>query len=164
MLTKELAERLFVYDPETGRFDWRTRPAGQTITNSIGAGGFNSEGYRVVRWEKRNYRVHRIIWLMTHGAWPVNDVDHINGDRSDNRICNLRSATRTQNNYNQRISSRNKSGHKGVSWCKQRDKWQVHIAINGKCTYVGRFKKLEDAANAYRKAAVSVGGEFARDR
>lgn len=90
------------------------------------------------------------------------EVDHINGDRTDNRKANLRICTRLENCRNRGISSRNKSGYKGVSWRKDGNKWQSQITVHGKIIIIGKYEKAEEAAKAYDVAAVKYYGEFAR--
>jgi hypothetical protein len=85
---------------------------------------------------------------MTTGHWPNGDVDHINGDRQDNRICNLRNVTRSENCMNSSISKRNKSGVLGVCWTSRERKWLAQIQHNGKNIHIGSFDVLEDAKAA----------------
>jgi hypothetical protein len=118
------------------------------------------EGYAitVINYPRKRYPMHRLIM----GAANGQEVDHINGKRSDNRRCNLRICTRQQNSYNVGKSSRNKSGYKGVSWYARLGCWQVHVGKGGKVRTVGYFKTLEEAARAYDVAAKQAHGEFAR--
>lgn len=106
--------------------------------------------------------MHRLVWLYVHGHMPQ-QIDHINGDRSDNRLCNLREATQSLNNANSARRSNNTSGSKGVCWNSKRNCWQAHIKPPGqKRVYLGRFDKFEDAAAAYERAATVYFGEYAR--
>lgn len=102
--------------------------------------------------------LHRVIMDAPKGM----DVDHINGDGLDNRRCNLRLATHSENMRNKSMQSNNTSGFKGVSWHKQNKKWTVTISTSGKDVYLGLFGNLEEAAVAYDKAAIEYYGEFAR--
>ena len=104
---------------------------------------------------------HRVAWVMTHGEWPKEMIDHINGDRSDNRLCNLRQATRSQNLINSKLSSRNSSGFRGVSWCSAKQKWDARIYSATKLRLLGRFKTKEEAIAAYAAAAAELHGDFA---
>jgi hypothetical protein len=114
---------------------------------------FDSPGH-----SPRLHSMHRFIM----GAGPGVEVDHINGNPLDNRRCNLRLCTSSQNGANQGIGSRNSSGFKGVSWSAARRKWQAHIKVRRVSTYLGLFLLAEDAAAAYDSAARVHFGEFAR--
>lgn len=110
-------------------------------------------GYISVVINKAQYKVHRLIFLMSHGYFPT-FVDHIDGNRSNNRIENLREATRSQNNHNAKIRSDNTSGVKGVSWHRQNSKWCAYINTGGQRLYIGLFSTIKDAANAVAAARV----------
>ncbi len=99
---------------------------------------------------------------MITGEWPNKLIDHIDGDPSNNRFANLRMATFSQNSANSRVHSINASGRKGVFWHKQCGKWMASITIFGKQKHLGLFDEIEDAANAYDRAARDAFGEFAR--
>ena len=101
---------------------------------------------------------HRLAWLYVHGVWPPHEVDHINGDRSDNRIANLRLATRQQNSENRHgAQSNSKTGLVGVSWHKRAGKWQAHIRVKGRTRYLGLFESTQDACMAYLQAKQTMG-------
>lgn len=108
--------------------------------------------------------MHRLILsrVLQRPLSSREQVDHINGDGLDNRRCNLRLATNSENQCNARIRRNNMSGYKGVSWDKYCQKWRVQIRIEGKVTYVGLFDNSHDAARAYNEAALHYYGEFAR--
>jgi hypothetical protein len=159
-LTVEGLRELFVYCPETGQFKvkaprrWVRKPVGSVI-GSIGA-----NGYIVIRIYGQLYRAHRLAWFYTHGCWPAEHIDHINGDRSDNRLANLREASVSQNLGNAKRSKNNTSGFKGV--CRGRgDKWRATICVNGKRRKIGSFSTPEEAHKAYCAAATEKRGEFA---
>lgn len=143
--------QLLRYDPETGKLFWRSNQsrkcrAGSQAFTSMGSHGYFQGG---VGGEK--YLAHRVIWAMHAGEWPV-EIDHINGDRSDNRLSNLRNVTRSGNMKNQRLSTANTSGFIGVSRFKRDNKWQAKIMVARKCIFLGLFDTPE-AAVAARKAA-----------
>lgn len=117
-------------------------------------GGYIQTGIR-----GRYYKNHRLIFMMHHGYCPEY-VDHINGNKTDNRIENLRPATRNQNQYNRSFQSNNKTGIKGVSWDKSSKKWKARISVDGKDTLLGKFTKIEDAKNAVDEAR-KLHGDFA---
>lgn len=136
------------YDPETGKF-WRE------------AGCANRSGYRQIWFQGRQHMEHRVAWFLYHGEWPDRQVDHINGNRGDNRISNLRLATCSENLCNRVRQKNNTSGLKGVSWIGQYQKWQATIRFGGRNKFLGRFDTKEEAANAYNEAALKHHGEFA---
>lgn len=161
MITAEEVRRVLDYDAGTGRLTWRV-----TLSNRAVAGrtptALDSHGYMVVRIHGKLYRQHRIAWLHATGRWAPNDIDHINGVRTDNSLANLREATRSQNLRNARVSGANKSGVKGVCWCNTNKRWLATIRVDGKARYLGIFRDKEAAAAAYQAAALQHHGQFAR--
>ena len=156
-MTKLTADRLkevLIYDPDTGLFSHRIdRGKHKHIKAGTIVGSVHSEGYVVIDVDRKLYFAHRLAWLYMHGEHPVADIDHINGDRSDNRASNIRVATRSENMPNvSRASKRNSSGLLGAH--KYRDKWSASISINGARKHLGVFDSAEDASAAYleRKA------------
>ena len=123
--------------------------------------GCNSGGYLITMVEGKLYKVHRLVYLWHHGHMPKL-LDHIDGNRSNNRIDNLREATDQQNGCNRGKNKNNKSGHKGVHYDKRRGKWQAQIMVNRKNFHVGYFDDPEEAHEAYKKAAANYHGDFAR--
>lgn len=156
------------YNHETGALIWRNNPnrspqwngryAGKPAVNTLDS----SNGYLVGRLSEGKVFAHRMAWFLHYGEWPE-EVDHINGVRTDNRISNLRNVTKALNARNLSLSVRNKSGFKGVSWNKKLGCWQAHIRLDGKTKYLGLFRDINDAAKAYRDAAPVYHGEYVRD-
>lgn len=157
------AERLreaLSFDPETGEFR-RRRPNG-TISGKRAGSGSHHKRYRYLRVDGINYSEHRLAWLFIYGKWPDGEIDHINMDRADNRIVNLREATPSQNQANRKVRKRNKLGIKGVMLHKRDRKYVAQIKRGNKVKHLGYFQTAEEAAEAYRKAALEIHGEFAR--
>lgn len=113
------------------------------------AGRIDAFGYVVVKFKQKAYRGHRIVWEMFNGEIPKGmQIDHINQNRSDNRIENLRIVTNQQNSKNRSMSSRNKSGVNGVGWCKREGKWIVQSRKMNKTVFIGYFNDFNDAVKA----------------
>jgi len=116
------------------------------------AGNFCKNGYRRVRFDGEPYQTHRIIWKLLYGEDPA-EIDHINGNRSDNRITNLRSVCHYENMRNMKKMPSNSSGVTGVFWCKDRSKWGAFIGKKN----LGRFDRFEDAVAARKQAEEEYG-------
>ena len=117
-----LIREYIAYCPLSGKFIWR-KNKGHVRAGSEAGGIDISTGYRQIRLNKKLYYCHRIAWLLEKGVWPKVCIDHINRDRLDNRICNLREATRKENSWNTDIRKNNKSGSHCVYWHKKANKW-----------------------------------------
>lgn len=136
----ELLRSLFRYDAETGE-----------IFKKVGHE--TAHGYERVMVFGKPIQLHRLAWALVHGEWPQDHIDHMNGDRKDNRLSNLRHVTNTVNRQNERRPrSNNKSGFLGVSWSKAMKKWTARIHFNGKHHFLGYFDTAEDAHAAYLEA------------
>lgn len=159
-ITIDRAREMLSYDPETGEFRW-VMASGRARAGDI-AGSKTRLGYRLIMIDKRRYMAHRLAWLWVHGVWPKGDIDHINGDSCDNRIANLREATRSQNQCNHSRRATNKSGFKGVSWHKGGRKWKAQIGHKGRWHFLGLYEDPKEAHLAYVAAAHRLHGEFAR--
>lgn len=144
-LSKECVAELIHYDSQEGKFFWRNQPSLKT------AGSLCSQGYWRIKIQQKNYKAHKIAWLLHYGEWPSQMIDHINGDRSDNRISNLRLATNCQNQMNRSLASRNnKSGmFLGVNYNKYAKAYAARLQYGGKRIHIGYFDSPEKAAEAY---------------
>lgn len=149
------------YSPETGLIRWkvneRKRRAGQVV------GTLNKAGYLVCSIDGNLFYVHRIAWAICNGSIDHElQIDHINGDRADNRISNLRICDNAQNNWNKGVSKANSSGFKGAFLDKRDGRWAARIRVRDVIVTLGRFDTPELAHMAYCKAAAELHGEFAR--
>lgn len=153
---------LFHYDPIAGVIVRKTSGGNKNSRLGAIAGTKNKNGYRTVTVRGKSYLEHRLCWFLSHGEWPPMDIDHANGVKTDNRLVNLRLATRTQNGANTKISARNKSGRKGVVFDARTNKWQAQIGIDNRIRYLGQFSTRDNAAEAYALAAQAAFAEFAR--
>lgn len=156
-LTQERLWQIFNYDWAAGKLIWK-----ESKSKFVGleAGTVRSNGYLRVSVEGVQHSSHRLIWMMVHGEWPKGLIDHIDGDRANNTIENLRIANFSQNRANSKLAKNNKSGAKGVYL--NGDRFLVQIAHRGKSKFLGTFETLEEANAAYSKEAVLLYGEFAR--
>lgn len=145
-LTQKQLKKLLRYDKNTGTFTWRETRRGTARAGSI-AGTVSSRDYRIIKVFDKIYFAHRLAWLYTHGCWPIDQIDHINGVRDDNRITNLRAATGLENQQNRKLSANNATGFMGVS--ADKDKFRAMIYRKSKCYRLGYFDTPRQAANAY---------------
>lgn len=166
-LSAQLARELLHYDPDTGLFHWKRR----SVENSANlracnawnarcagneAGRINHGGYVLIDLYGSAYRAHRLAWLIAHGVWPSNDIDHINGVRSDNRLANLRDVTRRVNLQNLRGPKRAHDDLPlGVRWCRTNKTNPFRATIKragGGSAHIGYFRTVEEAQRAYLEA------------
>ncbi|MEO8640931.1 HNH endonuclease [Pseudomonas sp.] len=140
------------YDPETGVF---TR-----LADGYVMGKPDRKGYLLTWLKSWRFRSHRLAWFYMTGNWPAQEIDHINGDTSDNRWANLRECTHQQNNHNQPKRRNNKSGVKGVSLDRS-GKWHVQVCLNCQVHHGGSFECLKDAEVAVQRLRARLHGEFA---
>jgi len=152
-------KELLSYDPDTGVFIWKVSRGKVKIGDAAGAP--DSEGYIKIGVAGNSYRRGRLAWFYVHGVWPKELIDHINQDKSDDRLVNLREATKKENQRNKRKYKNNKSGYKGVSWNCDNKCWQAAIAHGAGKIALGYFKTKERAYEAYCEAAKKLHGEFA---
>lgn len=159
-ITAEEARAHLAYNPITGEFAWISSAQGRKSA----VGTKTNQGYILVTINRKHCRAHRLAWLMVHGEMPPKgmDIDHANGDRADNRLCNLRLATRSQNANNAKLSSRNSTGVKGVFWYAKFNRYQVNFTADKRRVYLGLFKTLEEATAVIKAARESLHGEFCR--
>ena len=151
ILAQETLKSLMHYDPDTGVFTWKVAPRRGISAGSIAGVIKKDSGYVLVGVSGKEYRAHRLAWLYVFGEFPPYDLDHINRNRSDNRIDNLRMATRAENMQNGSKRKTNTSGHVGVRWYSQAQKWKAEIGVNYKNISLGYHSNLEQAIAA-RKA------------
>lgn len=161
MLDHNLLKCVLDYSPETGVFTWRQRASNRIKIGDI-AGRASSIGYILVGLRGKRYWAHRLAWFYVHGSWPSQTIDHIDGNKLNNCISNLRLATMPQNIANSKRSKRNTSGYKGVSYDRERGLWRANIKAAGHHKQLGRFSTPEEAHVAYMEAARKYYGEFAR--
>lgn len=149
MITAEKARDVLEYCQQTGVLRWRV-DRGPVKAGQI-AGNARPDGYRQLTINGKAYLAHRVVWLLVRGEWPNIEIDHINGNKSDNRIENLRDVAKSVNLQNQfRPHKHNRfSKYMGVSWDRERNKWRASLTLGGKNIKIGRFATEEAAHKAY---------------
>jgi len=178
----DLLRKILRYEPESGMLFWMprridtfnatsSRSAEHTAklwnTRYAGTEAFtspNTTGYKQGSVQGKLYMAHHVAWTIYHGYQADEEIDHIDGDRMNNRILNLRAASRSENQHNKRIYRNNTSEFKGVSWLARDNLWRARIGIDGKRKRLGDFATIEEAAEAYAKASAELHGEFSRLR
>jgi hypothetical protein len=160
-LTQERLKELLSYDPETGVFRWLVKPSAQVGAGDV-AGSTRLNGYRCIKIDRHGYQAHRLAWLYVYGIWPTDQLDHKFGVRADNRIAELREATRVENGRNRKMHRNNSSGFRGVSWNKFKRKWCAQIRLPGRIIYRGQFNTAKEASDSYEAKAKELFGDFRR--
>lgn len=160
----ETLRQLLAYDPATGKLTWLERAREMFATqrhcsvwNARYAGNdaltAHCRGHRHGNILGQTYKAHRVAWAIHHGGWPAGDLDHINGDPADNRICNLRVVDHQTNMRNVKRRTDSTSGIPGVCWFKPKRKWMVRVGHK----HIGYFDTLEAASEARQTAAAAAG-------
>ena len=158
-LTQQYLKEIFDY--KNGNLYWKK------LTSKFSNGKINDKagyihhtGYQIIGINNKYYSVHRLIFLYYYGYLPK-EIDHIDGNRGNNHIGNLREVTRSQNLMNSKSHKNSSSQYKGVTWHKRDKKWQVTIRINGKNKYLESFDNEIDAALTYNTKAIKLYGDYA---
>lgn len=153
---------LLSYEPDTGLIRWIAKGKGRIKKKE--AGTLLHSGYMGICIGAKRWQAHRIAWALYYGEWPKDQVDHINGVKTDNRICNLREATNSQNGKNLKLSKANKTGVAGVCWSQRYQNYRSYIKVDHKQTYLGTFKDFEEAVKARYAAEAKYFGEWTRNK
>lgn len=160
----EALSDLIHYDAETGRLTWMSRSASSfarpsdakrweaNFSGRPALTALNDQGYLTGIIKGRPYRAHRVAWALAHGRWPDGQIDHLNGDRADNRLVNLRDVTGSHNQRNAKLQRNSQSGVCGVYWHAARGKWRAEITFDGKTRHLGQFSTKADAERARLEA------------
>ena len=148
MINQKYLQSILNYDKDTGEFTWKVRKGARALQNTV-AGTLDNTGYIHITIDKKVYQAHRLIWMYLYGQFPTEFLDHKNGNKSDNRLTNLRESTRAENGINRPKQSNNKSGYKGVYFHKQSNSYRAKITIDQKVKILGNHKTPEKAYLAY---------------
>jgi hypothetical protein len=163
MLTHQRLKELLHYNQETGVFTRLVQTTNNVEVGSIAGSYETDQRYIRITVDNKSYKAHRLAFLYMTEDWPLDEVDHINGLRDDNRWVNLRAATKTQNMRNVTTQRKNNtSGYKGVSWYEPNKKWAAKIRVNKRLLHLGYFATPESANDVYCAAAQKYHGEFSR--
>lgn len=154
-LTQDGLRNILEYSAETGIFTWRVS-RGRVCAGYV-AGHQRRDGYVRVKIDDRFYLAHRLAFLFMTGSFPVGEVDHFNGNKSDNRWQNLRDVSHAENGRNRSVPVNNKSGSQGVRWNRHAKRWHAQIYASGKNRYLGYYDTQEAAHAAYARAAEDLG-------
>jgi hypothetical protein len=157
-LSNEDVRELFYYNEDTGVLLWRNHRNAKARAGSA-VGSIHRTGYRITMINKKNYAVHLLIWQFVYEEIP-NQIDHINGNKADNRLCNLRACNASENGRNKRLQSNNSTGFKGVSFCIREGSYQATCRWNGSKKWLGYHATAELAHAAYVKFASQNHGAF----
>lgn len=158
-LTVDEVREILHYDPETGLFS--SKICRSCLNVGKRSGYLRKDGYIQLKIKSRAFLAHRLAWFYVHGEWPNRDIDHVNRDKADNRIANLRLSTRSENCVNIGLKSSNTSGTTGVYFQKKKRIWQSYITKNRKRISTGGSKHKEKAIANRKNAEVHLFGEFA---
>lgn len=153
-LTQAVLKKFFVYNPITGEF---TRRLFSGTCGKIGdvVGTLNNQGYLVLGLNNKTYLLHRLVWLYMYGFLPKEEIDHIDHNRTNNALSNLRLVNSLGNKQNASLSKNNKTGHNGVALHKPTGKYRAYIMINKKQIHLGLFETLQEAIDARKQADIS---------
>ncbi len=163
-LTAREVRQRFDYDPREGLFRYRIVPPNQSKIKIGDIAGFPRRTkygvYLIIKINSRPYYAHRLVWLYVFGDWPIDQLDHKDGNKLNNKLDNLRPATQSNNKSNGKRYNNNTSGFKGVVKCK--NKWKAQITHQGKVIYLGLYMTKLDAHAAYVRASRELQGEFCK--
>lgn len=158
-MNQEYLKSILNYDENTGEFTWKVNKSKRSKVGNVA--GWKDNGYIRIEIDNKTYKAHRLAWLYVNGEFPSDLIDHINCNRADNRISNLRKATYQENSENYKTPKTNKSGVKNVSWYKSLSKWVVTMSVKGKKKTIGYFDDLEFAELVAIEARDKYRMEFA---
>jgi hypothetical protein len=157
MISQKKVKDLFFYSKELGRLFWKKSPCNAVRAGAEAGTLCKASGYRFIFIAGKRYSSHRIMWLFLKGKFPKGQIDHIDGNKINNKISNLRDVTATENQKNQARYKNNSSGFAGVSWLPLANKWQTYISHNRKRKSLGNFEHLSDAVRCRLSAEISFG-------
>jgi hypothetical protein len=147
MLTQQRLKEVLDYSPETGSFIRKIKQSG--VRQGAISGSLSTDGYLITSIDQKPYKCHRLAWLYMTGKWPIGYIDHINGNRSDNRFANLRDVPPSENVHNQRKAQLRNQSTGVLGTFVNGSGFAARIAHNNTKIYLGTFRTLEEASAAY---------------
>lgn len=162
MLTQERLKEILHYNRHVGVFVWRDKTRPRTYGKTAGS-AVKNKGYVKLHIDGKDYPAHRLAWMYVHGEFPDGQIDHTDGDKSNNLISNLRVVTQAQNSMNMKRNASNTSGIKGVCFCKEKGKWEAAISRGGKRVYREWFDTAAEAGLALKDKRSAIHAEYAND-
>ena len=150
------AKQLITYDSNTGIFIWRVSTTNKVNVGDV-VGTINDKGYLQTRIQGKIVKLHRLAWAFIYGVFPINQLDHEDQDKTNNRISNLRLADAFINARNMPLKCTNKSGFTGVHWNKKNSNWRVQLCINHKRINLGSYTTLNKAISIRKQANIDYG-------
>jgi hypothetical protein len=160
ILTAQKVREILHYDPDTGVWTWLRPPAKNILVGSV-AGTISVHGYRIITFQGVKYRSGRLAWLYMTGEWPVEEIDHDNRDKTDDRWCNLLDKSRSNNALNRDLQVNNFSGTRGIHFDTARGLWQVQVKKDNVSHFGGRYDDYNEAVIARDELASKLHGSFA---
>lgn len=161
-LTQEYLNSILEYNKDTGLLTNKVNRGPRARKGAL-VGTLNNVGYLQIKIYYKVYKVHRVIWALVNGYWPTECIDHIDGNRLNNSLANLREASKLENNRNRLNNSNNTSGFKGVTYNYSRKKFIAQVHNKGNTIYLGGFTNAEEASKAYQAASKALFGEFYKE-
>lgn len=155
-LTQKYLKQRLLYEPETGDFYWKTVITRPDVLGKKAGCIHPASGYVEIGLNRKIYKAHRLAWLYVYGVFPKGLIDHINRNRIDNRIANLREVNKAENLQNQTLRAVSKTGFMGASFNTQKQKYVAQITVFGKKIYLGQFDSAEEAHQAYMRKKVEL--------
>ena len=163
-LTQKMLKDALSFDPKTGIFTWVNPSKYNHMNVGDVAGGDDGIGYIRIRVAGKKYKAHRLAWLYVNGCWPLEFIDHIDGDRSNNAISNLRDVSRSINAQNQKQAHKNKvQGPLGVHWSARHRKWIAKLSLGGERFHSRYFATPELASAAYFEMKEKVHSGYVKE-
>ena len=156
-LTQDFLREVLDYNPESGWLTWKSKKYSKRVKRGARAGMLKNTGYRVIKVFGVSYQEHHLIWFWVNGVWATDQIDHINQERSDNRIANLRQVTKAENARNRGLLDSNTSGYQGIWFDYSKGKWKAEITLDGRKIYQKHFNDIEEAAEAREAKLLEFG-------